>query len=273
MRRWKKAGLFFMAGVLMAIMGFGMLLIPRVVEWPLSRTHVLTYIWDMLSFLVLGSSFLLFRRGKRHLALSAEDIREKDSRAPILFLRSFGDEKKSTVGMGYSLSPWGSNKTFEELIVEYMANYGPVLAIGRPGEKLPPLGAAREYIDHDSWQRTVKDLISESQLIVLLAGGTEGLLWELQTIAELNALNKLMIVLPQMDMRLERWRAIRHGLEQVGDLELPDDQEVANRGLVLGFSESGRPHLFAGKPTVASAYREALGEAVALVAKSKGEGE
>jgi hypothetical protein len=31
----------------------------------------------------------------------------------------------------------------------------PVIAVGKPGETLPELGAARMYVGHEDWQRTL----------------------------------------------------------------------------------------------------------------------
>ncbi len=42
--------------------------------------------------------------------------------------------------------------TLEEAAEKILNAWGPVIAIGRPGEGLPPAGAAREYVAGDAWQ-------------------------------------------------------------------------------------------------------------------------
>ena len=57
--------------------------------------------------------------------------------------------------------------TEEEQLAEAMKDVGPFVAIGRPGEALPELGAGRPYASHAEWQDQVGQLISKAQLVVL----------------------------------------------------------------------------------------------------------
>ena len=159
--RWPRVVALSVVAAFAAVLGIAMLMAPRVADdlgfrWPVSKLHPLTYAWDLLAFLTFGSSFLLFRRAKKHLAPSAATARSRDNRPPILLLRSFRDDETRVLLSGWSASPWGTNTTLEELVVDCLAGHGPVVAIGRPGEALPPLGAAREYVDHGSWQQRVR---------------------------------------------------------------------------------------------------------------------
>jgi hypothetical protein len=80
----------------------------------------------------------------------------------------------------------------------YLNDYGPVIAIGRPGEWAPPLGAARKYVT-DDWQGEVLDLINKCQLIVVILGKTNGLAWEIQQLIRLGVLKKLILVIPPVN--------------------------------------------------------------------------
>jgi hypothetical protein len=51
-----------------------------------------------------------------------------------------------------------------------MSKIGPFVAIGRPGERLPQLGAIRLYVADPEWQEMVTRLMSEAALVVLRAG-------------------------------------------------------------------------------------------------------
>lgn len=58
------------------------------------------------------------------------------------------------------------------------------MAIGRPGDKLPREGAAREYlppthVEDATWQPRVKPLLQGASTIVVMIGPTMGLHWEL----------------------------------------------------------------------------------------------
>jgi hypothetical protein len=139
------------------------------------------------------------------------------------------------------------------------------VAIGRPGETLPPLGAAREYVDHGSWKQRIRELVTEAQLIVVLAGATEGLLWELRLIAEMGRLDRVLMVLPQMAAaRAAAWAGIREVLTLVSAKQLPGDHDVVAKGLLVSLQKDGEVALLTGNGTERS-YREALGTVMAQV--------
>ena len=64
-----------------------------------------------------------------------------------------------------------------------------MIAIGKPGEALAPLGAARDYVGDDIWQHEVKRRMRDATLIVLMLGTSEGLAWELLRVHRLQLLN------------------------------------------------------------------------------------
>src|SRR5262249_20695633 len=67
----------------------------------------------------------------------------------------------------------------EQTMTGVIGRCGPVLAIGRPGEALPALGAARFYVTHELWQEKVADVATVSQFVVWASGTTLGLQWEI----------------------------------------------------------------------------------------------
>lgn len=72
-------------------------------------------------------------------------------------------------------------QTEEEQLAEVMDQVGPFLAVGKPGESLPEVGAARIYVGDDEWQHRVSELMSQARLVVLRAGETANLWWEVKT--------------------------------------------------------------------------------------------
>ncbi len=103
-------------------------------------------------------------------ARSAEDeLRRSGGRRPILYLRSFAID---------------AHAGGEQEVVEVLRRSGPVIAIGRPGEEFPQLGAARFYVDHQHWQAKVADIVRVAQLALWVTGTTEGLKWELSHLVE-----------------------------------------------------------------------------------------
>ncbi len=117
-------------------------------------------------------------------ARSAEDeLAEFGARRPILYLRSF--QLDASIGRRSWVERYLGTRPLanaEQRMTRAMKKMGPVIAIGRPEERLPALGAARFYVSHDRWQEKVADVVNVAQLVVWATGSTEGLQWELEHI-------------------------------------------------------------------------------------------
>lgn len=85
-------------------------------------------------------------KGRRLGAPMATEILKRDHRRPVLYLRAFRDDLFRSTGtpslVGYIF--W--DPTVEEKLALKMRGVGPFVAIGKPGEHLPQLGAARMYV-------------------------------------------------------------------------------------------------------------------------------
>ncbi|MFO0917884.1 MAG: hypothetical protein U0872_06155 [Planctomycetaceae bacterium] len=125
------------------------------------------------------------RQARQAGARSAEDeLSRIGARRPILYLRSFALDR--AIGRPSWLERYlGFNPlpNAEQLLTVELKKLGPVIAIGRPGEKLPALGAARFYVSHERWQEKVVDVLECAQLVVWATGVTEGLRWEISHLA------------------------------------------------------------------------------------------
>jgi hypothetical protein len=107
-------------------------------------------------------------------ALAALSTRAAD---PILYLRSFADDATAN-----PLSR--GQKTYEEDLALALNTIGPVIAVGKPLERDSPLGATRIYLHEKHWPENVRSLIDISQLIVIQAGRTKGVMLELEALLE-----------------------------------------------------------------------------------------
>ena len=85
----------------------------------------------------------------------------------------------------------------EEALAALMAEVGPVVAIGRPCDRLPPLGASRVYVVGDDWQTFVGDLIDKAALVLVIAGATSGLKWELEQCYKRVEPKRFFIIVPR----------------------------------------------------------------------------
>lgn len=152
-----------------------------------------------------------YMRGKRHLAIAATELLSRDTRPPVIYLRSFQHDKKGS-GSAAGSRVWGGwaalfdLKTIEERLAEALTPIGPVIAIGKPGEKLPALGAARLYVGDDEWQDTIRTLMGRAKLVVLLLGDTPGFWWELERSVKELPPERLALIVPFRKKRYDAFR-------------------------------------------------------------------
>ncbi|HEY1245797.1 MAG TPA: hypothetical protein VGF29_13310, partial [Hyphomicrobiaceae bacterium] len=205
-----------------------------------------TWLLPVIAGLVgIALSLSAWRLARIMLYPGAEDLLKVDGRAPIVFLRSFRDdalhfEEEKTDKLSHALSrenpkilEWmhrldamlmrfflsGSASEwekpgrrveripFEPIVHKQLRVFGPLIAIGRPGEKRPVLGASRKYVSDDDWRTQVMTWLEQARMIVVIAGYTDGIQWELQQIARKGYTRKVLVLLPPSRRRLP-WRKI-----------------------------------------------------------------
>src|SRR5262249_7211842 len=66
----------------------------------------------------------------------------------------------------------------------------------RPAEELPELGAARMYVADEDWQTVVADLLSRARTVVLQAGETQGLRWEVERVGQAMKPEQVLLFVP-----------------------------------------------------------------------------
>jgi hypothetical protein len=187
-----------------------------------------------------------------------------DPRRPILLLRAFDDDNLPIESDSRTAPSWMLSAPrrvmFEEVVYDLFAKRGPVVAIGRPGERLAPLGAARFWISDDHWQQAVDELLQECQFVVMILGrlgGRAGLTWEADRVLRAGSLEKAVLLVPPVAQSeaAARWREYR---------EFSDGKLPAYEGgeLVATFDRFGNCEVLrsSGKRDEA-AYRHAILEA------------
>ena len=167
---------------------------------------------------VLRKIFLEMENAASCRTPSAEQVLKQDLRPPALYLRSFIDDRRRPERMRLLNAIMGPEATFETDIVRLLLQVGPVVAVDKPGEELPPLGAARYYFSDSEWQTNVLALMENSSIILLRFNITEGVKWELEQIALRSYLYKLVLVFPIGGERDERMQLIHLAIEQIRSL-------------------------------------------------------
>jgi hypothetical protein len=121
---------------------------------------------------------------------------------PIVFLRSFAhDQARVRPAHRFLIDRFldfgRSPLSMDEILVYEFASNGPVIALGKPGEKRAPFGAHRIYADHNSWREDIEALIDGAQASILVADMTPGLAWETeQSLKRPDWRKKTLFVLP-----------------------------------------------------------------------------
>jgi hypothetical protein len=179
----------------------------------------------LIMCLLSGAASLLLRVARLGKALRAPYALEKlkqNPRPPVLLLRAFQDDRAAIANVKRP-QPWwawdwtvatSASVTFEEVLCERFGVCGPVVAIGRPRDLVAPLGASRFWVPDALWQNVIDELLSESQLIVMIMGevhGEDGLAWEARRIFEMGQNDKLVLVMPPLeeDTARQRWDTFR----------------------------------------------------------------
>jgi hypothetical protein len=70
--------------------------------------------------------------------------------------------------------------SLETRLAKHFSRFGPFIAVGSPKESLPQPGAARIFLPHDQWQDRILAWMQEAELIVMYAGRTQSVNWELR---------------------------------------------------------------------------------------------
>ncbi len=185
----------------------------RWIGWPLKVISALL----LLGIWLFGSGALhllaipvlaIFYLGHLLVQVPPKYVSSADSRAPILYLRSFLDDRKTSlmprsraavllgaIPPSSMPAPWcyilllnpirilrilfGKGvDTSEEQLGLFFRKRGPFIAIGKPGEKFATPGASKVYVTNEQWQNVVLEYLSSSQTVLLQPAKTEGVWWE-----------------------------------------------------------------------------------------------
>lgn len=169
--------------------------------------------------LALVAAGFLWRLGRRLGAKSATEARSRDGRPCILYLRSFAfDQEKIERDLAKAISKWS-----------------PFLAFGRPGEKLAPLGANRDYLPAGQWRQEVEQALAASRLVVVRVGESPSLVWEVGRALELLPLSKIVFFFPA---GLADYSILKDTFGGMLAAALPRDSGSA---MFLAFSAAGQP--------------------------------
>ncbi len=171
---------------------------------------------------------LLLRGARRVATRRSADLLAADARDPVLYLRSFTDDRVLIRTDRLARRTWldrlvgPTRERFEAVIAWHLWSYGPVVAIRRPGGSHQPLGAARQELDGAEWASQIDEWLVSARLIALTLGQSDGLQWEIGRIRELNLETRLVLLFPPVgeDELARRWLRFQRGRPDLGDTTL-----------------------------------------------------
>ncbi|CAN5311766.1 hypothetical protein BH10ACT7_BH10ACT7_27730 [soil metagenome] len=163
-----------------------------------------TFFLVFLALLVVPVTFawVLDRFGQRLARRGLQATLETDTRPYFLYLRGFDedrlrvDESVGRRGFLELFTPFGRPR-FEEVLVDYLSRYGPVIAISGGRQVLSDLGAAKITLGDHEWQDRVREWSSGARAVVMSATPREvraGLEWEMQHVSTSRESIRLMLV-------------------------------------------------------------------------------
>ena len=145
-------------------------------------------------------------QSRRRRAPTFEELRGIDSRRSVLYVRSFDDDARDfdvlyryNTLLAIILCPpivFRSKKRYEQVIADILEPVGPLVAIGRPGESLPELGAARTYTTDAEWQDWVITQHRECSMVLMQAGRSAGLRWEVERVFRKDTFKPTLVCFP-----------------------------------------------------------------------------
>lgn len=169
---------------------FGVLVGARLIDFVIDQLlkgappQVAADVWLVAALVLLplvGIPAARLRRGvQQSRARRAEQSLQKaGAKRPVFYLRSFRLDQAIGQPTVLELISNVNSANPEQQLTQVLTKTGPVIAIGRPGEALPSLGAARFYVSDALWQEKVADVATVAQLVVWASGTTLGLQWEI----------------------------------------------------------------------------------------------
>lgn len=163
---------------------------------------------SFIAGIAIGGYFIYL--GRRAAApVSLEEIKERDPRKPVLYLRPFAQEQQhfliaSAYEYGkyaHGLQRFESSSTvllrFEEFFDDAIHSLiGPFFALGNPEDYTPPEGAIRAYATDDEWEDYLGRIVKKCSCIVAELASSDNLRWELEYLRSHRFQRKLFILTP-----------------------------------------------------------------------------
>ena len=140
-------------------------------------------------------AFLLVVFARANFQPTAADLLQDDPRPPVLLLRSFLDDEKIN---------WRNatrsfvDASLESRLTSHFARVGPFIAVGAPADDVPVIGAARAELSDAEWKDQVVAWIAGARVVLIMAGATRWVNWELEQVIAHGRVDRLIVCFPPL---------------------------------------------------------------------------
>lgn len=240
------------------IIGFTLLLscLPAgLLAWGLFRIEGLSFLVLLAPVFIIAIGALLLLSGRQLAARRIGATQMVAGQPTVLYLRSFGADAtpvRTTARAAIEilsvtrvvtglLEGWA---TEEEQLADALEPVGKLVAIGRPGERLPLPGATRVYVG-DEWQQVVESMMAAARLTVIRLGTSPGVLWEIERARRVLAPERLLILLPS-NLGRTNYEKFREHAQSLLRTSLPPWSEIRTNARRTLYGQSGYVHFLPG---------------------------
>ncbi|MFG2287755.1 hypothetical protein ACGFOU_17055 [Streptomyces sp. NPDC048595] len=188
--------------------------------------------WALMAALLAGGRRAL-RHGSRHRAPVLPTLAElPEDEGTVLFLRSFEDDEGfARVQRGpVREGPWAADTdTEEQQLREAVAPFGTMVALGRPKDRLPQVGAGRHYSPDEGWQAQVLAALERAALVLLACGPGPNLRWEVEQVVARDQPERLVLIVVRDAVQYASFREAMQDVFPKGLPSLEAEREGGGR--------------------------------------------
>ncbi|QSQ27648.1 hypothetical protein JY651_23255 [Pyxidicoccus parkwayensis] len=188
----------------------------------------------------------------------------------VVFLRSFARERDAVQARYAAPSHWlwsmlwGSrtpeSQAFDVWLAPWIESIAPMVALGNPRDWLPSDGARKLYPEDADWQQLVGTLLRKSRVVLIQAGASSGLDWELDYLRQNVPPRKVFVLLEPGVRDATRWEALRSRFAGQG-WNLPE--LAPEPGALIAFSETRHGRFLRERLVHPDDYTRAISNALA----------
>ncbi|MFF5718492.1 hypothetical protein [Streptomyces buecherae] len=156
-------------------------------------------------------------RGRQHTVEVLPSLRGLPASEPVvLFLRAFTDDAglSRVAALRWFWVLFGSTgvtpsmvRTEEDQVARAVLPFGRMVALGRPSDELPRLGAERSYASDEDWRAEVLATLDRARLVVLVAGAGRSLAWEVEQVVGRACPTGVILLVARDEYQYEQFRS------------------------------------------------------------------